>query len=475
MEKLLKTKDENISTKLYKILKEDIYKNDWKENSKFHSIRQISIKYSINLNTVLKVFQELEKDGYLYSIKGKGCFIKKGLNLKVRKEMIPILNTFSSGQNKKCGEINLSNGAPPSQYFPISEYKKIMSNIWEDTENIEELLGYQDIQGLKSLRNVLVKNLKTYSISTDEDSIIMCSGTQIILQLIFSTFGFSPKKNLLISEPTYQNTIESARRVCNIETIDLKEDGWDMLEFENMLKIKKIHFIYVMSNFQNPTGVSWSLKKKEKLLDLAEKYDFFIIEDDCFIDFYYDSKIPIPLKALDKNDRVFYVKTFSKIVMPSISLAMLIPPKKYIESISLNKYLIDTTTSGINQKFLEIFIKDNHLKNHLENLRNIFSNKMSFVLNQLKTIEHLKILSIPKGGFFVWLELASYINEEAFYNKCCKNGISILPGFIFYPNKKNFSRIRISVVSASLAELETSLKIIKKLTDECNLCKLINR
>lgn len=106
-----------------------------------------------------------------------------------------------------------------------------------------------------------------------------------------------------------------------------------------------------MTNFQNPTGITWSLRKKEKLLELSQKYDFFIIEDDYLSDFYYSSSPVRSLKSLDKNDRVFYIKTFSKIVMPGIATTLFIPPKKFTNYFSLEKYLVDTTTSGLNQKF----------------------------------------------------------------------------------------------------------------------------
>ena len=107
------------------MLRQDILENKWKENDKFFSVRQISIKYEVNLNTVLKVIRMLEEKGYLYSIKGKGCFVKKGYNLDIGKRMTPILNTFRFGQNSKNMEINFSNGGPPKEYFPIDEYKEI--------------------------------------------------------------------------------------------------------------------------------------------------------------------------------------------------------------------------------------------------------------------------------------------------------------------------------------------------------------
>ena len=98
----------------------------------------------------------------------------------------------------------------------------------------------------------------------------------------------------------------------------------------------------------------------------------------------------------------------------AVSYTHLIPPKKYIDSFSLNKYFIDTTTSGINQKFLEIFIKRGLLENHLEKLRLNLKMKMEYIINELQKIKHLEIMHIPKGGFFIWVNLANYINRDVY-------------------------------------------------------------
>ena len=201
--KIIRDAKHNISMQLYEILKEDILQNNWKENTKFYSIRQISIKFQVNLNTVLKVFQTLEEEGYLYSIKGKGCFIKKGYNLDVNERMTPILNTFRFGQNTKGQEINFSNGAPPKEYFPVEAYRNILSEILSDIEGSKNLLGYQNIQGLESLRQELTQFVKHYGITVSKDNIIVCSGTQNVLQLISTTLGTVPRKTVLLSNPTY--------------------------------------------------------------------------------------------------------------------------------------------------------------------------------------------------------------------------------------------------------------------------------
>lgn len=457
----------NISKSLYETLIKDLSQKKWKEHDKFYSIRQVSIKYSINPNTVLKVFQKLEKEGFLYSVKGKGCFIKKGYNLAVGDTMIPLLNTFRFGQNLESRQIDFANGAPPKNFFPYKEYKEIVNKILSDINLSKKLLGYQNIQGLESLREILEKYLKKFSIFTKKENIIICSSTQATLELICSTLGTFQKKTFLLSSPTYQNAIYLIKNFAEIESIDLKKDGWNMDELQEILIKKKIHFIYITTNFQNPTGITWSLDKKKKLLELSKKYDFFIIEDDYLSDFYYVSYPMRSLKSLDKNDRVFYIKTFSKIVMPGVALTLFIPPKKFTNYFSLSKYLIDTTTSGLNQKFLEIFIKNGLLDIHLEKLRKAFKNKMDFMLNLLANLSHVKVLHIPKGGFFIWIELASYIDEEKFYYKCHLQGLSILPGFIFYPYKQDSSKIRISVVNSSFEEMKRGVEIMRSILNNC--------
>ena len=468
--KLIRNSDVTISTQLYEMLRQDILENKWKENDKFYSVRQISIKYEVNLNTVLKVIRMLEEEGYLYSIKGKGCFVKKGYNLDIGKRMTPILNTFRFGQNSKDMEINFSNGGPPKECFPIEEYKEIVNEILSDEIESRYLMAYQNIQGLESLRETLAEFIIKYGIRREKDDIIICSGTQIALELISTAFGISPKKTVLLSDPTYQNAVHILKNYCNIENIDMKCDGWDMQEFENLLKRKKIDFVYIMTNFQNPTGVSWSFEKKKKMIELSLKYDFYIIEDECFSDFFYNSReCPKSLKALDKYERVFFIKTFSKIVMPALALTMLIPPKKYIDSFSLNKYFIDTTTSGINQKFLEIFIKRGLLDKHLEQLRFNLKRKMEYIISELQKIKHLEIMHIPKGGFFIWINLANYINSEKFYYKCRLRGLSVLPGFIFYStSEETTSKIRISIVSSTTEEMKKGLEIIQDVLNNCD-------
>lgn len=233
--------------------------------------------------------------------------------------------------------------------------------------------------------------------------------------------------------------------------------------------------VYVVSNFQNPTGIVWSDEKKKKLIQLAEEYDFYIIEDDCFSEFYYDENKVYSIKSMDKTgeERVIYIRTYSKMFMPGIALAFMIPPRKFMEKFVLIKYGLDPNTPGLNQKILEYFIAEGHLDRHLEESKKILAVKFQKMLSLLLKIPHIKIINVPRGGFFVWIELADYIDGEKFYYKCKLRGLSILPGSIFYYNKRNSCKIRISFLSTTMEEIETGMRIMENVLINCEGTKKI--
>lgn len=457
--------DTSYYIQLYEILKTEIIKKN-APNSKFYSIRQIGIKYNTNINTVLKVFKILERDGYIFSEKGKGFFIKEHSNLSISEELVPIMESFHYGQTNTEG-INFSNGSPPNDYFPDKIYQKLIDKALKNYGS--SLLGYQDIQGLESLRILLADHLEEKDIFVNKDNIMITSGTQQSLVILLKTFSGSSLKTVAISSPTYPNALNLLKDMCNIKTFDLKNDGWNLIEFEKVLKKERIHFVYIMTNFQNPTGISWSEEKKKKLLNLAHKYNFYIIEDDCFSEFYYTKRVE-PLKILDQtgNEKVIYIKTYSKILMPAIGLAYMILPPAIMQKAILTKYSLDHSTSGLNQKVLEYFITDKYLDNHVKKLKKIFKAKHHRILELLSEVPHITILNKSKGGFFIWIQLADYINEEKFYYKCKLRGVSILPGNIFYHDKRSSGKIRLSFISPSLKELEEGIEIMKDILIHCD-------
>ncbi len=467
--KIDKNKKESIYIQLYQCIKKQILSGEISSGEKLPSIRQVAIKLDVNQNTVIQSYHLLEEKGLIKKISGKGCYVQEICEFKVEKKELPLIDSFKYGQSLKEKKINFSNGTPSSNYFPLDEYRKFLEEVF--SEYGADIFQYQNVQGVESLRELLSEEFEKEDIFVKKENIQITSGTQQALDIVIKLFSKETKPIVALSDPTYPNALNIFKGWCNIRTLDIKNDGWDLEEFEEILKKEKIDFIYECINFQNPTGVKWSIEKRKKLLKLAEKYSFYIVEDDSFSDFYYSDEKPKSLKSLDKlgSERVIYIKTYSKILMPGIGLAVMIVPEKLAQRVLLIKYGLDTTTSGVNQKILEKFIVKNKLAEHLKILRKEFGEKQKFILKLLENLENLEIMHIPEGGFFIWIKLSDNIDGEKLYQKCKEQGVALLPGAIFYKDKRDVCKIRLSFISSSLEEISVGMKILKEVLLLCNV------
>lgn len=463
---LNKNSEEKYYIQLYEDIKSEILLGNLQRGDKLPSIRQSSIKFKISMTTVLQAYSLLEKYGYIEKIPGKGCFVKGIENFTLEKKVLPLLNTFKYGQYLESSAINFSNGTPPSKYFPLEIYKKLSKDILEKYG--ASVFEYQNVQGVQSLREVLSEYLEKEDIFVTENEILITSGTQQCLEIVLKLFSENLELTVLVSDPTYPNALNIFQGNCNIRTIELEEDGWNMERLEEILKHEKIDLVYEVINFHNPTGVVWSDEKRKKLLHLAKKYNFYVVEDDSFSEFFYTGEKPKPLKSLDRinSERVIYIRTFSKTIMPGIGIALMIIPPLLQEKGILAKYGIDTTTSGLNQRILEEFIRENYFPEHISKIKNILKVKYEHMFKILENSKNLKIVTKPRGGFFFWVRILKDINIENFYGKAIEEGISLLPGSIFYNSGKMVPIIRLSFTVPTLTEIEKGIKKIDNLIDE---------
>lgn len=451
----------NKSQKLYQDLKMEILKK-MKDGDKISSLRQLVIKYDLNINTIIKVIKRLENEGYLYSEKGRGYFVNGVGKVSISPEKIQIMKNYHSSQ-KREEEINFVNGSPNIEKYLYIMYEEIAVKMLKNYKS--DLLNYQEIQGLESLREVLAEELEKNDIFTTSENIVITSGTQSSLLIILKLFLEINKKVVGMSFPDYPNVFNLIKNIMKIKEIyDLENDGWNLTKFEKEIKKEKIDLLYLVPNFHNPTGITWSDKKKEKIVELAEKYDFYIIEDDCFSDFYYTKRVR-SMKSYDKigKERVIYIKTYSKILMPDLSLAMMVLPSQLIKKALEIKYCVDHSVSGLRQSMLECLIKSGYLDCHLKNLKKRMKRKYKEMYLLLNMIQDIKIVNKTKGGFFIWIKLPDYIDEELFCLECKKNKVNLLPGKLFYLDGKKRNYVRLSFATVSLERIREGVEIIKKI------------
>lgn len=232
---------------------------------------------------------------------------------------------------------------------------------------------------------------------------------------------------------------------------------------EAIVKREKIKFVYTASTYQNPTGISMSEKKRLELLNLAEKYNFYILEDDCSSDIYFGGEKIRSIKSYDKNNRVIYIKSYSKIFMPGFRLGFILAPRKIADSVLAGKYSSDISNSGLNQRVFQYFLEQGIWKKHIEKSRKEFRKKQKYMYNKLKSIEDIKI-NHSKGGMCFWIELPKEVTGEAVYMKLARQGVGILPGVVFSEQAYNY--IRVSFAQCNEKEIDEGIDILSRAIDE---------
>ncbi|GAA0826282.1 PLP-dependent aminotransferase family protein [Clostridium tertium] len=421
---------------------------DISDGEKLPTIRELADILEVNNVTIVNAYKKLKSDGYAFQKVGSGTYAKrKELTSLFNREYSKIFKNMLPEELEKI--IDFTGETNTEVYFPINEFKSVINKVLDrDGANaliIKEPLGYE------KLRETINKSF--WNNKLDLDNILIVSGAQQGID-IASKAIVNINDNVIVEKPTYGGALSVFKwRRANIFEIEIKEDGVDLDEFEEILKKNKISCFYTMSYFQNPTGISYSREKKLKLLDLSKKYDFYIIEDDYLSELIYDNNIiHEPLKKLDKYERVIYIKSFSKIFLPGIRLGYMVTPASFNEIIQSSKINTDITTSSLMQRALELYISEGFWKEHIAYQCREYKKKYKLIKSLIEDELLDKVTYIdPKGGLYFYIKLKdkSITSKELFYKLKRKN-VFITPGVIFYRDSKNgdyFFRIGFSQVS----------------------------
>ena len=442
-------------------IKVKIIQGYWKSDDKLPSLRQLARKYKTSSNTIAFAFRILRDEGYIFSIPAVGYFIKKRNDFQISKQVKTILKSYYDTENKNDNLINFTSTDLLSKYINnnfISHLFEIQKKIFNQNEALE------NIENKFSLISCISNLLEEDEIFTLDENIIITSSSQLSIEMIIRLFSNKNKLTIALSDPSHYSVINILEKIVNLRGVHLLDDGWDFKDFENILSLEKIDLVYVTPNFHDPSGVCWSEEKKIYLLELAEKFDFYIIEEDNYSPLSYNKKY-LSFKSLERigKERIFYIRDFSTLLGSFLGLTCVIVPPKLKDKFLMEKIAFSIMPSQIQQNMLETFINKGYFLFFLNKLKSILNNRLNYLVNELKNIAELKIMHQPEGGFFIWIKLNQQIDEDIFYELCKKNGLLILPGYIFYKDNRNNSKFRISFSSTSLYEIEIGIKKIKKI------------
>lgn len=373
------------------------------------------------------------------------------------------------GYINEPGVISFAGGLPSSDLFPLDIIDKAVEKaLKEDWKNV---LQYSSIPGEKDLVLAVIDYLKRDDIRVEPENIMITTSGQHGLDLVGRLF-LDPQDTIVIDLPTFGGALaafelEDAQYIAR----DIEEDGSDVSGMEEavegfLAKGKKPKFFYVVPDFQNPSGITLSLKKRNALLALSKKFGVPVVEDSPYRELRYRGEKSPSIYSLDKNEgHVIGVYTFSKILCPGIRVGFNIGPPEVIKKFSAIKSANILNTPKLNQDICTTFLREYDLNAHFKKAVTYYSEKSGFFLDALREnfpeetgIKWTK----PDGGLFLWMTVPDEINTLKLFYTALEEKVAFVPGEVFYPEA--FRRSNTMRVNFSYPTKEEIVEGVKRLS-----------
>ena len=369
--------------------------------------------------------------------------------------------------------ISLAGGLPDPKVFPKEELAQIAYDVIK--ESGDKALQYSPTIGVTEFREELLKFLekKGVKINSDDD-IIITTGSQQALDLM-SRILLQKDDEIIVELPTYLAALNAFRlSKPSITAIPIDEDGMktDILR-EELKRLKwlgrKIKFIYTIPVAHNPAGVTMSLERKKELLELASEYDLIIVEDDPYSYFIYDEGVDVtPLKTLDKEGRVIYMSTFSKILSPGLRIGWVVANKHIVDFMERAKQTADLHTPTLTQFIALEAIRRGVVDETINKAKILYRAKRDAMIEALDTYMCKEAWwPRPVGGLFVMVFLPSYdIDTKKMLMEAIDAGVAYVPGASFFANGMGWNTMRLNFSYPSPEEIREGVRIIADLVKE---------
>ncbi|QCX34237.1 PLP-dependent aminotransferase family protein [Caloramator sp. E03] len=450
-----KNSDEPLYLQVYEAIKNLIENGAFKADEKLPAIRELSKKLEVNNITIVNAYKLLEQKGYAYSKVGSGTFVRGN-----KKDDIYINDDrkVNFSHIRTPYKVDFSSMNIESELFPVDDFKEVLNEVLDRDRGLA--FAYQESQGYYPLRESIRQYLKDNDIPCDFNNIHVISGAQQGIDIISKSL-LSFNDTIVVESPTYTGAVAAFKsRGASIIEVPIEEDGINIKELEQVLKSCNPKLIYIMSNYQNPTGISYSQSKKLQLLYLAQKYNTYILEDDYLSELkFYGEKNP-SIKAMDAKERVIYLKSFSKIFMPGIRLAFLITPSYITKKVTAVKYNTDISTSSLIQRAFDLYLRKGKWQNHLNKMWSIYKGRYDVLVNNLKYETPFVEFKEPMGGIHIWAK--TDVDSIILSSLAKEKGLLISPGRIFYMDERDTEYFRISFACADEEKIEEAIKILKE-------------
>jgi 2-aminoadipate transaminase len=371
-------------------------------------------------------------------------------------------------QGKKI--IGLTGGMYDEESFPWREVKQIFNDATEQDWRV--MLQYGSTSGLASLKEQLSEFMAGHGIKSDPyKEIMVTTGSQEALDLVTRVF-IDQGDIILVGAPTYLSALSAFKtNYPDIRQVALDDNGMNPENLEQVVKKvesegKHVKLLYVIPSFQNPTSTMMPVERRQKILDIAKKYDFLILEDNPYGYISFEGPMPTPIKGLDDEGRVMYTSTFSKIVSPGMRIGWLVAHKEFITKMVEAKSSTSISNTLISQYAAAKLFEKGVVGKQIEKMIKVYRKKRDVMLEALDaSFPKEAKWNEPKGGLFLWVKLPAHVNATELLMESVNRGVAYIPGSNFYTTPTH-NYIRLNYSHPSIPDIAEGIQILGTLLKE---------
>jgi 2-aminoadipate transaminase len=399
--------------------------------------------------------------------------------------MITSLNSFLSDSGKgmkrsaireilkllqKPGMISFAGGLPAPETFPLEELKDITREILE--KNGPESLQYGTTEGDPRLRKMLVERHNRQGLNIGMENLIITTGSQQSLDLLGRIF-LNPGDYVLCGLPSYLGGLNAFSVYgAKLKGICLDEHGIipELLE-ETIINLrylgKKIKFIYIIPDFQNPAGITIPDSRRSEIIGIAEKYDLLLVEDSPYREVRFEGDPQKMIIELDTSGRVVTLCSFSKIFAPGLRVGWVIGDPEILDKLVLAKQTADLCTSPFIQQIIALYMEKGLLDKNLKKTINLYRSRRSYMLRCFeKYMPEGVTWTKPQGGLFLFLTLPDNLDTDIILCKAIEKNVAFVAGSAFFCNESGHNKLRINFSFSDNKDIETGIKRLSSVIKE---------
>jgi 2-aminoadipate transaminase len=368
--------------------------------------------------------------------------------------------------------ISFAGGLPAAELFPVEEFREAAERVLSRYGS--QALQYSTTEGYPPLREFIVHKMSRYGIQTTVDNVLITSGSQQALDLIGKVL-LNSGDLVLTERPTYLGALQAwSAYQAEFVSVDVDDDGLDTGKLETALCAGP-KLMYILPNFQNPSGVTLSLPRRQLLVETADRYGIPIIEDDPYGELRFEGDHLPPLVVQDAehvvrqangrdasglaSGNVIYLSTFSKTLAPGLRLGWLVAPTEVTRRCVMAKQGMDLHTATFAQMVAYEVARDGFLEHHVRLIRRVYHERRDMMLAAMERYFPAGVRwTRPKGGLFLWVVLPQALDAAALLKKAVDSKVAFVPGTAFYPDGSGHNTLRLNFSSSQPAQIETGIR-----------------